>query len=217
MKPLVTMIDYGIGNLFSVTRALEHVGASVVTTDSPQVLERAERLILPGVGSFANGMAGLRERNLVEPLRRYAASGRPFLGICLGMQLMFEVSEEFGRHEGLGLIAGEVKAVPDKRQDGKSHKIPHIGWAPLARPPQAVSWDNTVLDGVTPGDSVYFVHSFTAVPRDDNYRLADTDYDGCRISAAVKRGDLYGCQFHPEKSGSTGLRILAGFVGPESQ
>ncbi len=212
MKPLVTMIDYGIGNLFSVTRALEHVGASVATTDSPHVLDRAERVILPGVGSFANGMSGLRERSLIEPLRRYAASGRPFLGICLGLQLMFDASEEFGRHEGLGLIAGEVKAVPDRRADGQPHKIPHVGWAPLAPPSPGSSWDGTLFGDVAPGESVYFVHSFTAVPADERHRLADTDYDGCRISAAVRRDNLYGCQFHPEKSGPTGLRILARFV-----
>lgn len=211
MNPVVTVVDYGLGNLFSVGRALEHVGASVVIADSPSSIRGAQHLILPGVGSFANGMAGLAQRGLVEPLQEYAHGGRPFLGICLGMQMMFDISEEFGLHRGLGLLPGRVVSVSSVGMDGKSHKIPHIGWNELVVPGDPDRWKGTLLSDVAPGSPVYFVHSFTAVPLAE-HRLADCYYDGCRISAAVASGNIYGCQFHPEKSGPAGLRMLRNFL-----
>ena len=126
MKPVVTVIDYGVGNLFSVTKALERVGAEVILSSSPDDIANAQRLVLPGVGAFADGMRGLAERGLIEPIKRFAASGRPFLGICLGMQMMLDSSEEFGNHDGLGLIPGRVVAIPSIGAHGV-HKIPHIG------------------------------------------------------------------------------------------
>ena len=128
MSISVTVIDYGVGNLLSVSRALEHCGAQVDLADNPAQIARAHRLVLPGVGAFKDGMDGLRERALVEPIRQYASGGRPLLGICLGMQLLLDVSEEFGAHEGLGLIPGRVAAIPATTADGVPHKIPHIGW-----------------------------------------------------------------------------------------
>ena len=208
----VTVVDYGLGNLFSVSRALEQVGAQVELTDSAEAIARATHLVLPGVGAFRDGMAGLDSRGLVEPLRRYGRSGRPFLGICLGMQLLFEHSEEFGRQEGLGLIAGGVVAIPSVGASGAPHKIPHIGWNELRLPQARQSWKSSPLANVAPNTPMYFVHSFTADPAQPGDRLADCDYDGCRISAAVGHGSLYGCQFHPEKSGASGLQILRDFV-----
>jgi imidazole glycerol-phosphate synthase subunit HisH len=163
------------------------------------------------VGAFADGMAGLRERGLIEPVRQFAASRRPLLGICLGMQMLLSSSEEFGQHEGLGLIAGRVLAIPSTGIDGAPHKIPHIGWAGLEAS-QGAAWDGSILRDVRPGSTVYMVHSYTAVPDDLTHRLADCRYDGRLISAAIRAGEVYGCQFHPEKSGPVGLRILATFL-----
>ena len=213
MTVTVTIVDYGLGNLFSVSRAIERAGAAALITGDPAAIERATHLILPGVGAFLDGMAGLHQRELVEPLRRYGQSGRPLLGICLGMQLLFDLSEEFGRHEGLGLVPGQVRAIPATGTDGRPHRIPHVGWSELQAPPARRDWGDSLLADVAPGTSVYFVHSFTAYPADPADRLADCDYDGRPISAAVARGRLTGCQFHPEKSGEAGLGILRRFVG----
>ncbi len=208
----VTVIDYGIGNLFSVGRALEHCGAEVTFTSDPALIARAPRLVLPGVGAFADGMKGLRERALAEPIRRYAASGRPLLGICLGMQMLATASNEFGEHEGLGLIPGRVVAVPDHTTSGMPHKIPHIGWNGL-QAPAGVSWNETLLGDTPEGTAVYLVHSYAVTPDDDPaHRLADCLYGGHRICAAIRRGNIVGCQFHPEKSGAAGLRILRRFI-----
>ncbi len=206
------VVDYGVGNLFSVRRALEHCGADVTLTDDPRTILHAPRLVLPGVGAFADGMRGLEERGLISVLREYADSGRPFLGICLGMQMLASVSEEFGEHRGLGIIPGRVTAIPNTGMDGALHKIPHIGWAALEQPERATDWSGSILAGLKPGDSVYLVHSYAVVPEDDEHRLADCFYDGRRISAAIRKGLVYGCQFHPEKSGSVGLRILDQFL-----
>jgi imidazole glycerol-phosphate synthase subunit HisH len=208
----VTVLDYGVGNLFSVRRALEHCGAEVLFATDPGGIAAAERLVLPGVGAFADGMQGLRERGLPDPVREYAASGRPLLGICLGMQLLLSQSEEFGAHEGLGLIPGRVVAIPPAGLDGRAHKIPHIGWSRLLLPQGLRSWEGSILSGIREDEAVYLVHSFTGVPESVSHRLADCLYDGCLIAAAVRSGNVYGCQFHPEKSGPVGLRILAAFL-----
>jgi glutamine amidotransferase len=206
----VTVVDYGRGNLLSVARAFEHCGAKVALVDEPSRVAAAERLVLPGVGAFGDAMGELARRGLDAAIRAFAATGRPFLGICLGMQLMLDESEEFGTHDGLGLIPGAVTAVPAAGADGRLHRVPHIGWNALR--PANGGWDGTVLGGVAPGSSVYFVHSFAANPQSDSDRLADCDYDGVRIAAAIRRGAWTGCQFHPEKSGPVGLRIIENFV-----
>jgi glutamine amidotransferase len=207
----VTVIDYGMGNLHSVCRALEHVGAEPALTEHPDDVRAAELLVLPGVGAFKDGMAELGKRGLVEALRDYAQTGRPLLGICLGMQMLFEESEEFGRHAGLGLLKGAVRAIPKQGADGKSHKIPHVGWRAV-HPAWEGAWNHTLLAATPHGAEFYFVHSYTAMPAQREDRLADADYDGCTISAAVRRGNVYGFQFHPEKSGPAGLALLERFV-----
>jgi glutamine amidotransferase len=209
----VMVIDYGIGNLLNVVRALRHCGADVTVVDNAaKVSLLPDRLVLPGVGAFADGMAELENRGFDDLVKRYAQTERPFLGICVGAQLLFDVGEEFGEHAGLGLIPGRVMPVSAVGADGKRHRIPHIGWSALAVPAERSTWRKTVLDQVTPGEPMYFVHSFAPVPENEEHRLADTYYDGVRICAAVARGSIYGCQFHPERSAAHGLSILSGFL-----
>ena len=210
----VTIADFGSGNLLSVSRALSHIGASVTVTTSADAIARAERLVVPGVGAFADSMMGLNSRGLAEPVRAFAKSGRPTLGICVGMQMLFDASEEFGDNPGLGLIPGQVKRIPATAADGRPHKVPHIGWNRLAAPGEAsgAEWRGTILDGIPVGAFVYYVHSYAGHPADQAHRLADSDYDGCPIAGVVRKGNLYGCQFHPEKSGEVGLAILKSFL-----
>ena len=208
----VTVVDYGVGNLLSVRRAFECFGAEVEITSDGRRIEQADRVVLPGVGAFKNGMDGLRQRGLIVPILRFAELERPFLGICLGMQMMLESSEEFGSHKGLGLIPGKVIMIPTQGEDGKRQKIPFIGWNPLVLPPCRKNWKGTLLRNTLPGDYFYFVHSFAVDPAREEHRLADCDYNGVRISASIIRGALVGCQFHPEKSGQVGLKVIRNFL-----
>ena len=206
----VTVLDYGIGNLYNVVRALEHCGASVSVVDTASAqAAQADRLVLPGVGAFGDGMAELRRRGLDELVQRYAATERPFLGICVGMQMLFERSVEMGEHPGLALIPGAVLPVPDVGANGQPHRIPHIGWRALRA---HGDWAGSLLDGVPVGERVYFVHSFAPVPADAAHQLASVDYDGVNVCATVRRGAVYGCQFHPERSAAAGLRMLDNFL-----
>ena len=213
MTPVVVM-DYGVGNLLSVTRALEHCGASAKISSDPVEIRRAERLVLPGVGAFESCMASLRESRLQEPLLEFIGSGRPLLGICVGMQMLLDLSEEFGVHPGLGIVRGKVSLIASTDTEGRKLKIPHIGWSPLIPPPQATAakWRGTVLQDVQPGAAAYFVHSFAAVPSDPADCLAVTLYGGQPITAALAHENVVGTQFHPEKSGSVGLGMLRQFV-----
>ena len=210
MSRPVTVLDYGIGNLLNVVRALEHCGAAVTVRERGNAcMAGIERLVLPGVGAFGDGMAELSARGLDDLVKGFALTGRPILGICVGLQMMFEASEEMGEHAGLGLLPGRVKAVPARGTDGQRHRIPHIGWRALE---SATQWRGTILADVPPGERVYFVHSFAAEPAQASDRLADVHYDGVRICAAAYRDNLYGCQFHPERSASTGLSVPRRFL-----
>jgi glutamine amidotransferase len=210
MTAPVVVVDYGIGNVLSVMRAFAHLGAAPRLSSDPAEVAQADRLVLPGVGAFRDGMAGLEAARLTEAVHRFAGRGRPFLGICLGMQMMLDSSEEFGSHAGLGLIPGRIVAVPPRGADGSPHKVPHIGWNRLRRGPSG--WDGTILQDLPADPAVYFVHSFMAEPDDPGHRLADCDYGGQRVGAVVRRDHLHGCQFHPEKSGPVGLKILENFL-----
>ena len=207
----VVVVDYGMGNLFSVRRALEHVGAKVELCADADAVTSASKIILPGVGAFADGMAELCRLGLDVALRQAAQRRTPILGICLGMQMLFDSSEEFGHSTGLGLIPGRVVGIPSVGEKGVQRKIPHTGWNDLAVPGALVRWRNSMLEPVTEGCSVYFVHSFMAVPDDPADCLAICMYDGLAITAAVSRQNVSGCQFHPEKSGQIGLEILKYF------
>jgi len=211
MNKRATIIDYGSGNLLSVKRSVEYCGAVAKLSADPFEIEDAERLVLPGVGAFADGVQGLRDRGLVEPILRFAASGRPLLGICLGMQMLASFSDEFGRHEGLGLIPGGVKAIPRTDVDGRPLRVPHIGWSALHRSIKA-SWDDTPLATTMEGTYVYLVHSYAVIPDAAQDRLTECVYGGHRICTAIGRGRVWGFQFHPEKSGPAGLEILGQFL-----
>ncbi len=212
MTSRLIVIDYGVGNLLSVCRAFEACGAKLELTGSADRIGAADRLVIPGVGAFGDCVAELDRRRLVGPIREFVASGRPVLGICVGMQMLLTTGEEFGEHAGLGTVPGSVRAIPSTTADGRKHKIPHIGWSALLKPAAETDWTGTILDGIAPGATCYFVHSFTAEPEDARSRLADCDYNGRRISAAIRAGNVYGTQFHPEKSGEVGLRILRNFL-----
>lgn len=207
MKPDVTVIDYGVGNLHSVVKALRECGAVVTLTGEPDQVAQADKLVLPGVGAFADGMSGLRQRGLDRAIREYLDSGRPFMGICLGMQMLLSESEEFGLHTGLGVIPGRVVSIP--RLAGV--KVPHVGWSRIT-PSDAGPWEGTLLEGTPPSSRFYFVHSFMAVPEYGAARWADATYCGVRVCAAIRQGSVTGFQFHPEKSGPLGLAILRKFV-----
>ncbi|MGE5380685.1 MAG: imidazole glycerol phosphate synthase subunit HisH [Methylocystaceae bacterium] len=207
----VTIIDYGLGNLLSVKRAFEYIGAQVEIAESPKMVEQAERLVLPGVGSFERGLQGLSRRNLIDSIIAYAESGKPLLGICLGMQMLMERGFENGLHTGLGLILGEVVPIPPINQSNHQIRhIPHMGWNHLN--PAAIPWKGTILNNIEPDSPVYFVHSYMTVPVADNDTLATCRYDDETIIAAMRKDNISGCQFHPEKSGSVGLMMLDNFI-----
>ena len=210
--PEVTVIDYGVGNMLSVQRGLEHCGAKVaLTADTEQILA-AKRVVLPGVGAFANAMQALERLDLVAVIRALALRQTPLLGICLGMQLLLEESEEFGNTAGLGLIPGRVIPVPTQTLSGETQKIPHIGWSALQLSGASNDWDGTLLQDNRPGEATYFVHSYMAAPSNSAHRIAECVYGGHLIPAAIGRDQITGCQFHPEKSGEVGLKILRRFI-----
>ena len=210
--PEVTVIDYEAGNLLSVQRGLEYCGANVILTADPNLILSSKRVVLPGVGAFPDAMQALERLGLVATIHKISERKIPLLGICLGMQLLLEESEEFGITAGLGLIPGRVIAVPNVSASGHKQKIPHIGWSELQMASKIIGWKQTLLEDNAPGDAAYFVHSFMAVPNNPAHRIADCLYGGHRIAAVVGREQITGCQFHPEKSGAVGLKILHRFV-----
>ena len=199
---MIAIVDYGMGNLRSVQKALERVGAAATVTDDPAALDAAQGIVLPGVGAFGDAMDNLRARRLVEPLLRQAADGKPLLGICLGMQLLFDESEEMGRHRGLGLLPGRVVRFAEG-----DLRVPHIGWNRL----QVRASHAPLLAGIPDGAYVYFVHSYYVSAEDPADVLATTEY-GLEFASVVGRGMVFGVQFHPEKSQDVGLRLLTNFV-----
>ncbi len=206
---MIAVIDYGMGNLRSVQKALEAVGARAVVTSDPAVIQGARSVVLPGVGAFRDCMHNLDRLGLVEAVRRAAKSGKPFLGICLGLQLLFNQSSEFGRVEGLGLLPGEVVRFPHPLLDptgGAALKIPHMGWNTVR-----IRRENPVLAGFQGEPYFYFVHSYYVVPEDPAIIATETDY-GCAFVSGVQHENLYAFQFHPEKSQKNGLALLKNFA-----
>lgn len=197
----VVIVDYGAGNLRSVARAVAHAGVDAVVTANAQAVVDARALIVPGVGAAADTMANLRAGGLVEPIRDYIASGRPFLGVCMGMQALFEVSEEGGSHECLGVLPGRIVRFPH------GLTVPHMGWNNVRlRAP------HPVFEGIEQDAFFYFVHSYHPRPADDAHVIAETEYGGVTFPAVVGRDNLVATQFHPEKSGADGLRLYANFL-----
>ena len=222
---MITIIDYGIGNLRSIEKAFQTIGTDVLRTDCPEDLERADHLILPGVGAFGACADEIRRRGLERPIQRAVESGKPFLGVCVGMQLLFDYSEEMGRHRGLGILPGKVIRFNDRytsentspgrsveTSTGTEHmhdpplKIPHMGWNTID-----IKYSSPLLSGIDPESYFYFVHSFYAVPSQMEDILASTTY-GMAFASIVNRNNVFGVQFHPEKSQQKGLRILKNFA-----
>ena len=200
---MIGIIDYGVGNLFSLKSSFEAIGEEVFVSGDKEELSKATGLILPGVGAFADAAQKLRDSGLDEFVRKVASEGKPLMGICLGMQMLFEKSFEYGEHEGLGLLKGQV--VPMQGSISEELKIPHIGWNAL----HITNKDCPILKDINEGDCVYFVHSYYAQDCDDSL-CATTEY-GKELTAAVAKDNVYGCQFHPEKSGAVGMKILRAF------
>ncbi len=200
---MIAVIDYGVGNLFSLESSLKAIGADIVVTAERDVIEKADRIILLGVGAFEDAAKKLRESGLAEFIKAQAKGGKPLLGICLGMQMLFEKSYEYGVHEGLGLIKGSVKPIADVIPKGL--KIPHIGWNAL----EFRGEKSPLFKYINVGDCVYYVHSYFATDCADSV-IAESEY-GAYLTGAVSNKNVFGCQFHPEKSGDVGLRILKAF------
>lgn len=211
--PRVAIIDYGLGNLFSVKQACERAGMHGIITSSRREILTADAAILPGVGAFGDAMQTLTRLDLVSVLRDVAASGKPVVGICLGLQLLMSVSHEFGYHRGLEVVDGEVLSLREALGDTSRPKVPHIGWnrihtigAPILTNGHA-PWAGSLLHGLRDGEFVYFVHSFYAKPSDPSVVLSVTRYGPVEFCSSLRRGNVFGCQFHPERSGSQGLRF----------
>ena len=200
---MIAIVDYGMGNLRSVQKGFEKIGHAAAVTSDPDVIRSASKIVLPGVGAFGDAMQELRRRSLIEPVKQAIAEGKPFLGICLGLQLLFDVSYEGGRHEGLGVLPGEVVRFDLPHE----YKVPHMGWNQLD-----IRRPAPILAGLAGGTHVYFVHSYYAVPRDRDDIAAETSY-GQTFTSVVWRGNVFATQFHPEKSQADGLQILRNFAG----
>ena len=210
----ISIVDYGLGNLFSVKQALEFCGDSkdirVVITSSPSIIKESDYLVLPGVGAFENAMHEIISRDLKDPIKKFASTGKPLLGICLGMQILASSSEEFGQHQGLNLIPGEVSHIGDTNSDDSPRKVPSIGWKNINVKQNTNTFNNAL--SLHENQSVYFVHSFHFLPEDEGHLIASYDYGDTKISAAVQKDNIIGYQFHPEKSGQNGLKILESFL-----
>ena len=204
---MVAIVDYGVGNLFSLVSSFSAIGEDAVATSDKEIIRKADKRVLPGVGAFEDASKKLFESGLADLVIEQAKSGKPLLGICLGMQLLFEKSFEYGEHKGLGLIKGQIRPISDVIPKG--YKIPHIGWNAL----NFKKKDSKLFKNINDGDYVYFVHSYYGADCEESVN-ATSEY-GAPLTASVESGNIYGCQFHPEKSGEVGLNILKAFCQME--
>lgn len=211
----VHICNYGVGNIYNVERAFRHIGVEVISCTSGDMLEGAKHIVLPGVGAFGDCIKRFRAEGFEAPVRAHVEAGQPLLGICVGMQMLATVGEEFGHHRGLDLIPGTVSIIPDTDMHGERLRRPHIGWSRLLDAngkETALNWDGTPLEPTPPGTRIYFVHSYAFNCDDPRNVLATCCYGGHLLTAAVRYGQLIGTQFHPEKSGETGLNMLRAFA-----
>ncbi len=212
-SPLIAIVDYGMGNLFSVARACEHVGLNTVITSDAGVVRKADGIILPGVGAFGDAMAALDTHGLSTAMRDAIKAGKPFFGICLGMQLLMEESFEFGHHQGLGVIAGSVVRFENPQTElGKTLKVPEVGWNAITPVQVGQVWDDTPLEGVSSGTEFYFVHSYYVIPTDPNVWLSVSRYGNITYCSTLRRENVFACQYHPERSGPMGLKMYHNFA-----
>jgi glutamine amidotransferase len=206
-KPIrVAIVDYHLGNLHSVQQACAYAGMDAMITSDKQMILNADAILLPGVGAYGDAMATLHRLDLVSVLRDIAASPKPFIGICLGVQLLMTESFEFGRHKGLGIIEGQVVPFDHPREGERVLKVPQVGWNRVCRV-ENVRWDGTLLDGVADGEYMYFVHSYIVQPHDTGVILSTSRYGQIEFCSSVQRGNVFACQFHPERSGVAGIRM----------
>ncbi len=206
----VAIIDYQLSNLFSVKHACEYVGLDAEITSSAKNLLKADGAILPGVGAFGDAMKNLHKHGLTSAIKRFVESGKPFMGVCLGMQLIFSESDEFGDHKGLNLIKGKVKRFPNKF-NGRDVRVPQIGWNKICYSGDRNSWKDTYLRDLKNDEFMFFVHSFYVLPEDKKDILAVTNYEGLEYTSAVLKNNIFAVQFHPEKSAEKGLTIYKRF------
>lgn len=205
--PKIAIIDYDMGNLFSVRHACMAAGMDPHITSDRDAILAADAAILPGVGAFGEAMANLTRMDLAGPLSDFAASGKPLMGVCLGLQLLFEESEEFGPHKGLGIIPGRVRRLPAKGPDGRTLRIPQIGWNRIRAPRESKGWQDSPLEGLVQGEFMYFVHSYFVEPSRPEDALCVTESGGFEYCSGIRRGNVFAVQFHPEKSATEGIRI----------
>jgi len=207
----IVVIDYGLGNLFSVQQAFVSFGVDAVITRNPEDLLLADAAVLPGVGAFGDAVKNLKECGLFAPILEFINSGKPFLGVCLGMQLLFEESEEFGKHKGLGVIKGVIKKFPNVNPTNQKLRIPQIAWNTIY-PPEGKEWKATPFENIKKDEFMYFLHSYYASPSQKSDILSMTNYDGIEYCSAVKRENVFAMQFHPEKSAAEGIKIYKNWV-----
>jgi len=208
----IAIVDCHMGNLFSVRRACESAGLDATVTSDPAVVDRADGIILPGVGAFGDAMATLTNLGLAPVLKERVSRGTPLMGICLGIQLLMSQSEEFGVHQGLGLIEGTVERLREGQEEGRRAKVPHVGWNTILAPEGLAAWEDSLLADNRPGEFMYFVHSYAACPARTDVVRAVTHYGGQTFCAAIQHANLFACQFHPERSGERGLNIYRRFA-----
>ena len=209
----IVVVDYGLGNLKSVSRAIEYCGGKPKTSSDSKIIASAKKIILPGVGAFGEGMRRLKELDLDRAIKEAVENGACLLGICLGMQMLLDTSEEFGLQEGLGLIKGSVKKIQSMDDSGvPNRKVPHIGWSPIYSAPMRANWSDSILSNIPVGSPVYFVHSYMASLINNAEIIASCNYEGLKISAVIGNGNVLGMQFHPEKSGLAGLQMLKNYL-----
>lgn len=212
-SPKVAIVDYRLGNLFSVKQACEQAGMEGTITSEAKEILSSDGVILPGVGAFADAMATLSHLGLVKALKEYAASGRPLVGVCLGMQLLMEESHEFGLHQGLGLIRGDVVKLEVSQQGARRLKVPQIGWNRIFHPSSTGDWSNSPLAGLNSGEYMYFVHSFYVRPKNRSALFSATSYGPVSFCSGLRQGNIVAFQFHPERSGPMGLKIYRNIAG----
>jgi glutamine amidotransferase len=211
MKKKIAIVDFGLGNLFSVLQACLELGAQAEITTDPEKVKNAQGVILPGVGAFGDAITNLRKSGMDHVLKEAFDQGKPIMGICLGLQLMFQTSEEFGSHEGLGFIKGTVKRFPSVTMTGTKIRVPQIGWNQIVTPNKKL-WDSSPLSSLMPEEFMYFVHSYYVLPEDSSVIVSTTEYGSFKYCSGIKKNNLFAVQFHPEKSAEKGLEIYKNWL-----